>query len=293
MSVDEAHAITQKAEKTVKTFSLFGGTSKYEKARTLFNTAANLYKAAGNWSDAAESYTRAYDMAAKLNEEHSIVEDLRNAARMYHLSSDPRALRYLEKASELLLARGRNGPAAKLCTTAGETCELQSDTTGAVDWYQRSSKLWHREGSARTADEISLRASRLLALSGEYRQALEIYEKVGKTYAKDRVLRGCARRELLLAGLCHLALIRPLNKEEGVSSFYETLRYYERLDSFFTQQSWEHRILSQIAQAFQEESLELFDMSIQNYKEVHPLDEVRTKLLLHIRNVLELSGCEL
>ena len=291
MTLHQASLEKASGEKVAKRFTLFGGKyHKYEKARHHFNVSAHLYKAEGNWGEAAAAYMRAYDMAVKRKEEVEEIEDLRNAAHMFRLNKDSCAVQYFERLAELLLEQGSERQTARVAETVAELYEQNvRDQSLASNWYAKASVLWSRNGSTRKAQELELQSARLLALRGNYKEALRIFEEIGKTYTQDKTLRSLARREFFRASLCYLALLTPLRMEEGIEAFTVVLRSYEKYDPMFTKSTWEHIFLTKILKAFGDIDLEAFDQALNEYRSVIPLDDLNGKLLNVIQKNLEKS----
>eukprot|EP00759_Apiculatamorpha_spiralis_P051900 PhF_6_TR5541/c0_g2_i1/m.7881/K15296/NAPA, SNAPA, SEC17; alpha-soluble NSF attachment protein len=285
MMESKAREAMEAGDKASKKF--FGGESKYEKAREHFMQAGNFYKASQMWLEAANAYTRCMEMSVKLKQEMDVAEDLENAAMCYKKANDPRAKELYEKVIQTYLKNGKGTQASKLAQKIADLCESEGDVPGAIQWYTRAADLMKRENSLRTAQQVLLKVAALHALGGHYDEAIALYEDIGKDYASDRLLKGAARKELFMAALCHLANLKPIQKDEGIDAFQETFQSYEDADSMFTAQTWEHILITKIIQAFKEDSVQQFADAVSEYEDICPMDELKQKLVMRAKDVLK------
>jgi len=279
----------EKGEKSTKggfLGGLFKGEEKHEKARDHFNLAGNYYKAQSLWLEAAQAYMRAQDMSVKLKNEMDAVEDLQNAATCYQKAKDPRAKEILERVIDTYVRTNKITQAYKLAQSMAESAEAEPDAKAAIHWYKKASDLMKRENSSRTAQQLQLRCANLYAMGGNYKDAIAIYDEIGKDYAADRLLKLGARQVLFMALLCHLVQIKPVAKDEGISAFLDVFHSYEDADPVFTSQTWEHILITKIVEAFEEDSMAKYSDAVSEYEDINPLDDLKSKLLMRIKDVL-------
>eukprot|EP00755_Sulcionema_specki_P022851 Sspe_Gene.77499::Locus_48431_Transcript_1_1_Confidence_1.000_Length_1241::g.77499::m.77499/K15296/NAPA, SNAPA, SEC17; alpha-soluble NSF attachment protein len=280
-----------------KTKKFFGGSSKYEDARDLYQQGAIQYKKARSWEKAAAAFMRCYEMAKKLECRSDQVQDLLDAAVCYRKFDYNKGIERQREALQLLEREGRYSRCAKLCVEIAEVLEEQRSEVGSTDdllrtiaqCYSDAAGFWklERNSTQSIADCRKKEAEILLQLSDGVEKAMEIYEELGRQCAEDAMLRFNAKGHFFMALLCQLSLISSSKKEEGIDHFRSKFDDYQQTDLQFTPQTREHELMTKIIEAFEENDPKIFTEAQREYEKICPLDHVKRTLLLKAKTVLK------
>jgi len=268
----------EKAEKKIKSFSLFNSSAKFEEASEMFAKAANCFKMAKNWERAGGSYVRAAECVVKQSK-HESASNYVQASVCFKKVSVQDAIHALKTAVEYFLDEGRFSIAAKHQKEIAEMCETENDVEGCLEEYQKAADYYDGEGSTTSANQCLLKVAQYSAQSEKYERAIEIYEKVAKQSLENNLLKWSAKDYFLRAGLCHLA-------GGDVVSGRRALEQYQDLDSSFSSQR-ECKFLEQLIAAAEKYDTEAFTQAVVEYDQISKLDQWKTTILLRIKNSLK------
>lgn len=269
-------------DKKANKFSLFSSSEeKYEKARDLYLNAATMYKASNNWDKVTDAYMKAGDMSKKNKEEMDLADDLHNAGLAMVKGKDSRSEATFAQVVEIYDKNGKYTQAAKCCLSIAEL-----GTESSMDYFNRAAKYYKSEGSKATASEILIKMATVHIKRGEMIEARKIFEKAARDCLDDRLTRGMARKHFFMALLCTIAMLTPTNIAEGTAELEERFQEYTDLDTQFDAHTREHMLVAGIVTALEELDVEQYSDAMDDYDNICPLDDVKTKLLLRGKQVV-------
>lgn len=282
MSEEKGDALMAEAEKKLAKFSLFASNEeKADKARERFLQAATHFKACNNWLKAAQAYERAADMSTKNKSELEMAEDYQNAAMAYNKANNPRGQELLGQVVDMYDKNGKYTQAAKFCVVCAELGGPES-----LKWYERAVKYYKNDGARATAQELVGKTAELYVKAGQYEEGRKVYEQMAKDMLDDRLGRGGARKIFFMSLLCHLASITPTNLSEGVAVLSEKFNEFTELDTQFNEFTREHILIRELIAAIEEQSIDKYSEAVDEYDQICPLDDTKTKMLLRGKQLL-------
>jgi alpha-soluble NSF attachment protein len=276
---DKGNEWMEKADKKLKSFSLFNSEAKYEDAADMYIKAANSYKMAKNWDQAAKAYSRAAECQLKLQSKHEAASNYVQAATCLKKVNGEEAVNYLRTAVDLYTDEGRFSIAAKHQKEIAEYYEEALDHEKALEAYQKAADFYDGEGSTSAAGSCLLKVANFSAQLEKYERAIEIYEQVAKSSLENNLLKWSCKDYFMRAGLCHLCLGDVVSAKRAVEK-------YRDMDPSFANQR-ECKFLEQIIAATEDYNVENFTQIVAEYDSISPLDKWKVTLLLRIKNTLK------
>jgi len=267
------------ADKKLKGFTFFGGSSKWEEAADLFTKAANLFKMSKKWDRAGEAYTKAAECHLKLQSKHEAATNYIAAANCYKKSNVAEASLCLKQAIEFYTDEGRFSIAAKHQKELAELHEAENDLENAISAYQLSADYYEGEGSTSSANQCLLKVALFSAQLERYDKAIELYEQVASGSIDNNLIKWSVKEYFLRAGLCHLA------KGDMVSS-ERALERYQDMDATFSSQR-ECKFLQELVTACKGRDVEAFTGAVVEFDSISKLDSWKTSILLKIKNSIK------
>jgi len=266
------------AQKALKKFCIFGiGTeAKYETAAGCFEKAAAQFKAAKNAKRAANAYIEAAKNLEKINNELEATSNWKNAATQLSISGDiDEAVMCFTKAIDHYLATDRFNSAAKLQSEIGKLYEEKKVFDKAISYYNEAIGSFESENNSVQARKVKLQVADILAKSGEYRKAIDLYESVSKEGVDDQLLRWSVKNHLLKASLCQLVLGA---QKDDMSEATKAFAKYEDWSEIFCG-TRENKLVQDLKKAYEELNTEAFQDAIFEFDNISKLDEFKTSLL--------------
>jgi len=266
------------AQKALKKFCIFGiGTeAKHETAAGCFEKAAAQFKAAKNAKRAANAYIEAAKNLEKINNELEATTNWKNAATQFSISGDiEEAVMCNTKAIDHYLATDRFNSAAKLQNNIGKLYEDKKLFDKAISYYNEAVGSYESENNNVQARKVKLQVADILAKSGEYRKAIDLYESVSKEGVDDQLLRWSVKNHLLKASLCQLVLGA---QKDDMSEATKAFAKYEDWSEIFCG-TRENKLVQDLKKAYEELNTEAFQDAIFEFDNISKLDEFKTSLL--------------
>jgi len=267
------------ADKKLKGFTFFGGSSKWEEAADMFTKAANLFKMSKKWDRAGEAYTKGAECQLKLQSKHEAATNYIAAANCYKKSNVPEAMLCMKQAIEFYTDEGRFSIAAKHQKELAELYEGESDLENAISSYQLAADYYEGEGSSSSANQCLLKVALFSAQVERYDKAIELYEQVASASIDNNLLKWSVKEYFLRAGMCHLA------KGDMVSA-ERALERYQDMDATFSSQR-ECKFLQDLVGACKGYDVEAFTSTVVEFDSISKLDSWKTSLLLKIKNSIK------
>jgi len=276
---DKAEEIMKSADKKLKGFTFFGGSSKWEEAAEMFTKAANLFKMSKKWDRAGEAYTKAAECHLKLQSKHEAATNYIAASNCYKKSNVAEATMCLKQAIEFYTDEGRFSIAAKHQKELAELYEAESDLENAISSYQLSADYYEGEGSTSSANQCLLKVALFSAQLERYDKAIELYEQVASGSIDNNLLKWSVKEYFLRAGLCHLA-------KADIVSAERALERYQDMDATFSSQR-ECKFLQELVNAYKGYDVEAFTGAVVEFDSISKLDSWKTSILLKIKNSIK------
>jgi len=266
------------AEKALKKFTIFGigAEAKYETAAGCFEKAAAQFKAAKNAKRAAHAYIEAAKNLEKINNELEATTNWKNAATQLAISGDiDEAVQCFSKAIDHYLASDRFNQAGKLQSEIGKLYEDKKIFGKAIMFYNEAIGSFESESNKSQARKVKLQVADILAKSGEYRKAIDLYESIAKDGVDDNLLRWSVKNHLLKASLCQLVLGA---QKDDMSEATKAFAKYEEWSEIFCG-TRENKLVQDLRKAYEEMNTEAFQDAIFEFDNISKLDEFKTSLL--------------
>lgn len=263
-----------KADKRLKSFSLFGG-NKYEEAAEMYEKAANQFKLAKAWNEAGETFTKLADLHIKLESKHDAASSWVEAAKAFLKADQRRAVACLQQAVSLYTDMGRLGMAARQLREIAEVLEKEGNKEESIMFYEQAADLFATENSLSEANKCNLKIAQFAAELERYPQAIGIYEEVARGCVENNLLKYSAKGHLLNAGICQLCCA-------DLTTIRNALERYRDIDLNFDN-SREANFLTTLADALETGDVEAFTTAVAEFDSLTRLDAWKTTLLVRVK----------
>ena len=273
----KADEFKKQAEKKLKGLGWFS--NKYEEAAELLEKAANNYKLAKCWNDAADCYTKLAECHLKLDSKHEAASNFVEAAKSAARTQPQLSTQLLQKAVGLYTDMGRLNMAARQLKEIGEVNEKQGLKEEAITFYEQAGELFETEGSTSEATKCRLKIAEFSAEMKKYPKAVDIYEEAAKRATENNLLKFSARGYLLNAGICLMCYASPDELEKRINKYMD-------IDLQFSD-SREHTLLNSLLEAMQSQDDQMFATALAEYDKMTRLDPWKTKLLLEAKRRIQ------
>mmetsp|Transcript_68825 Transcript_68825/g.165211 ORF Transcript_68825/g.165211 Transcript_68825/m.165211 type:complete len:297 (+) Transcript_68825:155-1045(+) len=259
---------------------LFGGPA-YGEACDIYVQAANQFKLAKEWQEAANCYAQCAFCATK--------EESLNDAANYHMEaghvlkkiSTQQAVEEYEKAISIYSTNGKFQQSGKLLLQIAELYEserLQHKET--KEYYQRAAEMFDLdEHSKSNRSKCLLKVAEYAAKDGELQEAIKIFETEGEKALAVTTLQFGAKEHFLKAGILHLV-------QGDTVSINIAVEKYRSLDPRFAG-SREGELLQNLAEAFEGQDVDAFVEKLQDYDQVTKLDAWKTEMLVKVKESMQ------
>jgi len=276
---EKATEYWDRAEKKMKGFSLFGGSSKFEEASDLYTKAANLYKTSKKWDQAGEAYVKAAECCLKLQSTHEAATNYVNASTCFKKTNASRSVACLKQGVEFYTDEGRFSVAAKHQKEIAELYEAENDLDNSIANYQLAADYYEGEGSTSAANQCLLKVASFSALLDRYDKAIELYEKIAVSSIDNNLLKWSVKDYFLRAGLCYIA-------SGDLVATRRALERYQDMDVTFSSQR-EYKLLADLLSACESMDLEAFTQATKEYDSISKLDSWKVSLLLKVKTTIK------
>jgi len=212
--------IFKDAEKKMNSFSLFGGSSKYEAAADMFNKAGNLYKNDKNWEKAGDAYAMAAENFGRVGSQYDSATNSINAAQCYKKIDLTKAIVQYEAGIRVYIAQGKFSMVAKLYQ---EIAEMYGDDNkeSAKEFYQKASDAYENDNQTSRANTCLLKFAEIASQLESYEEAIEAFKKVSTRALENNLLKYSAKDYLLKCGICYLANSDSIGAQQAFAEFCE------------------------------------------------------------------------
>ncbi|GMH46055.1 hypothetical protein BSKO_14019 [Bryopsis sp. KO-2023] len=269
----------EQAQKKLKSWSLFGSSSKNEDAAELLGKAANHFKLGKAWQEAGDTYTQMAEIHMKLGVKHEAANAYVEAAKALMKVPSDEGIKCLHTAVEIYTDMGRLNQAARYLKEIGEQVEKQDQYKEAVEFYGKAAELFSIENSSSEENKCLLKVAQYEAKLGHHKKAVEIYEGVARQAAEHQLLKYSAKGYLLNAGVCRLCYAEPDSMETAIER-------YKEIDITFPS-SRECQLLENLSEAMVNGDVQKFTDDIAEYDSLSKLDEWKTSMLLEVKKRIQ------
>jgi len=186
--------------------------------------AANLYKTAGNWSNAGFAFRTAAKLQAKMScrdGRYEAATNYANAANCFKKSGnrkyDKESIFCLKYAIKIFTDMGRLSITAKYHKALAEIYEKSEppDIGRAVKHYEQAATCFT---SSYYADKCLLKVAQYSDNLNDYQEAIKIYEKMANTSLENSLLKDSVKEYFLRAALLHLC-VNILNAQDAIQRY--------------------------------------------------------------------------
>ncbi|ORX82822.1 TPR-like protein [Anaeromyces robustus] len=284
LNTQEAENYIKDAEKLKK--SWFYRNSKLLKAAELYKKAGLIYKLSKKWMEAGDAYFRAATCYNKQNpiEAITLYIDSSNCYRDYS-SSD--AIYALNNAVELCKENGRFRKAAKHQIAIGEIYESNlNDIHSAIAAYETAIELLNNEMDETKQLECYEKIAIFYSELEQYEKTIDIFFKISKISEKLNKSWYSTNNYILNAGLCQL--YQNLRDNVLPNKLMNILNICIRFNNDF-KDSDEYRFLKNLIFSVEKKDPEYFVQILQDFDKRSPFDTWRLKLLLQIKQFINMK----
>eukprot|EP00767_Chilomastix_cuspidata_P001790 gnl/Chilomastix_cuspidata/192.p1 GENE.gnl/Chilomastix_cuspidata/192~~gnl/Chilomastix_cuspidata/192.p1 ORF type:complete len:299 (-),score=107.47 gnl/Chilomastix_cuspidata/192:426-1301(-) len=284
---DKAQQKWQEGQKKLSKRSIFGRSTRAEEAVELFVSAANLWKSGKNYLRAAEAFELAASLAEKKEDtRRSSSRYWQDAAQSWRRSERPiKAIECMKNYCTVCLEFGKVIETGKMQRQIAEVYEGEGNTEGATNFYRTA--IATLTGEERCAVELrnnQLKLAELLSLSGEYEEAITLYETAAFDCLESKLTKWVARNHFMRAFVCMLVL-------GDVTRAEESLERYKEMDPTLAGTP-EATCMEAVVEALTEEDVEKFTAAVYEYNRLKKLDSWMTDMFLKVKERLVAEDSE-
>ena len=263
--------------------SLFSGGSNLDEAQELYQKAANQFKLAHEWNDAADSYVQYAFVSQKIGMPTEEAQGYVEAANCLRRVAPESSLEWYDKAIELYSGAGKYQQAAKQMKAVGELLEQEAKYEQSAVYYKKAADMFEMDEHSKSAvSQCKVKLAELYARQKKYAEAAQIFEKEGEKALSNHLLQFGAREHFLKAGLLYLAT------GDAVTATIASDRYHQmdpRLEG-----TRESQLLKGLTSAYVDSDLEGFMAALTEYDSISRLDQWKTEILLVAKQKLAGAG---
>jgi len=129
---------------------------------------------------------------------------------------------------------------------------------------------------------VLLKIAHFAAQKGDYKKAIELFEKVSVASLDVRLLQYSVKDYLFKASICHLVIAAEARDISTLSSVLD--RYKDMQPSF--DNSREVKLIDSLIQCYRDDAVDKFTDLVFNYDKIYRLDNWSSSLLLKIKQAL-------
>lgn len=286
-ATEKGDNMVEKADKKLTSWCMPWNTEKIkEEAAELLVNASGQYKIAKDWDKAGQTYVKAAKVYEELKDEFSACTNYTNGAKSYKNSSIKEAIKTFKIACEFHRDGGRFSSAGKLFKEIAIMEEKEMNTKGAIEAYNEAADCFQAEDQTVTMNSMLLKIGELSAQEGDYKKAVEIYEKVANSSIDNRTQSYAVKDYLFKAGLCNFVIVAKSGDTDDVKDVEEAMNKYKDMFPAF-EGSREDTLLENCIDAFKKDDCEKFTDYVFKFDQMRKLDDWTASLLLEIKNVLK------
>eukprot|EP00744_Colponema_vietnamica_P004263 GILI01006402.1.p1 GENE.GILI01006402.1~~GILI01006402.1.p1 ORF type:complete len:293 (-),score=136.06 GILI01006402.1:34-912(-) len=280
--INTANDCLTKADKKMKggfMSAVFGSSSqRYEEAYDLYQKAANNFKRAKQWTDAAEAYNRCVVCQQKLGSIHEAANMMVEAANCLKKVNPSAAVDQFNQAVRLYEENGQFSQAAKLVKQTAELLEGDGMLQPSGEAYEKAAELFNLCNSESTANGCLIKVADINAHLNNYRKAFDMYERVAVPSLDNSLMKFSAKDYFFKAVLCVMATADWVGAEAALARFKDLLPSFSN--------TREAQLLQSILDANEKGSVDDFTDAVADFNNITQLDSLKTHLLVEIKKLI-------
>lgn len=253
-----------------------------EAACELFKQAANNYKLAKRWEDAAKAYLRCAD-CERVTGSTEAAEMIYEAANMLRKINTADAIKYMQEAAAEYLKAGRISNGARIKKTIAEIYEGDYEFSLAAVNYQEAADLFGMESEYQDSsiNKMLLKVAELNTMKADDKtvESIKIYEKVAEKYLENKLTAPSARDLFFRATLLYMVM----DDTTGATNALE--KYCDQDPTFVTTR--EHKFAVEVIAAIEKKDITLFSDACYEFNKIIPLDKWKTTILNRVKTLIE------
>ncbi|KPM09306.1 soluble NSF attachment protein-like protein [Sarcoptes scabiei] len=202
-----------------------------------------------------------------------------DAAKCFKKIDPSHAISCLEKTIEIYRDMGRFSQMAKNHISIAEIYELELvDFEKTILHYRTAADYFQGEEAKVSANKCLLKVAQYSALNGNFQNSAEIYEEVAGGCIESPLLKYSAKEHYFRAALCHMC-VDVLNAENAIKKYQDVFPQFT--------ESRECKFLKTLISKIEENDIDGYTQTIQDYDSISPLDSWFTNLLLRVKQNIE------
>jgi len=263
--------------------ALFGG-PRYDEASDLYVQAANQFKLAKDWQEAAKCFVQCAYCARQSGNATDEANHLMEAGNVLKRVSSSQAVEQFEKAIAIFNASGRFQQSGKLLLSIAELHESEHiQHSETKEYYKRAAEMFELDDHGKSNfTKCNLKVAEYAAKDGELQEAIRIFEAEGEKALQNNLLQYGAKDHFFRAGILHLCGGDSVTINLAVEK-------YNALDPRFAS-AREGELLGKLSEAFQEKDVDMFVDKLGEYDSVTPLDAWKTEFLVKAKEQISGGG---
>lgn len=277
-----ARDLVKQAEAKLKGGGFLGfltGGPKYYEAQDLYQQAANQFKLAKEWQEAANCFAQCAFCASSQGSQTDEANFLMEAGNVLKKISTNQAVEQYEKAIAIYSASGRFQQAGKLLVSIAELFEAERISHKETkEYYKRAAEMFELDDHGKTSlSKCNLKYAEYAAKDVEQLQeAIRIFESEGEKALQNSLLQYGAKDHFFRAGILHLV-------SGDTVTVNLALEKYRSLDPRFGG-SREGELLASLAEAYESRDVGLFEDKLSDYDSVTKLDPWKIEFLVKVKD---------
>jgi len=273
-----ARALVEQAESKMK--AGFLRWPKFDEAQDIYQQAANQYKLAKDWQEAANCFSQCAFCAQKQGSANDEANFLMEAGNVLKKVSSVAAVEKFEGAIAIYNAGGRFPQSAKLLLSIAEMFEAERiDHKEVREYYKRAAEMFDMDDYGKSNyTKCILKVADFAAKDGELNEAIKIFESEGEKALQNTLLQYGAKDHFLKAGILHLVSGDTVTINLAVEK-------YCCLDPRFAS-CREGELLKGLAQAFEGQDVDMFVDKLAEFDNMTKLDAWKTEFLVKVKEAM-------
>jgi alpha-soluble NSF attachment protein len=282
---ERADSLVKEAEKKLKKPAIFADRNRYETCLELFDQAGQAYRLNENYTEAANAYTKAAELAEnKLKSDVEASNFYCKAARCLVNSDMDDALQSYYLAVAINMNSGKIDSAAKIWRDIAAILIDENRLAEALEAFQKSATCHEACDTLPSAVQCYLEMADLYGKNEDYAEAAEMYKKAAQVSIEKNINNGSHQDWFYKAILCEFLLSArsDFTTELPRQSYKAAVKVNRRFEG-----TKKFDLLKKLFDCFDNEDLDEFESALRKHAKVEELDDFAAKILLRIKQQLK------
>lgn len=267
--------------------NMFGSKNeRVENGIECYKRAANYYKLASKFEEAAVTYQRMANLAESISELDDAADFLNKGGDLYMNVNSYEAGKMFTKAAGYFEKAGKIANAAKVYRTMAEAYETDLEYAKAIPLYERAGELFALEKHhGQDSFKSNLKVATLLSTEPDIAKeedlvkAIKIYDKVASKYLENNLLRHSAKDLWIKVLLIFICLEDDVGYERSLEKYNE--------DDPSMSNNYELKALKKIHSYYISKDSDGFSQASMDWHSKSNLDKWKTNILSVIKRKIE------